>query len=140
MKKTLLLTFCLIYICCYSACLAAEEYKMSVSASGKNYAGADLEGHDFSGQDLRGADFSKADMDEVNFSGADLTGANFEGADIENSNFINANLTNANFSKQKGMALEINGAQYNANVYSVTVTKEQFNNIYKKKLLNSFFF
>ena len=40
------------------------------------------------------------------------------------------NLTNANFSKQKGMALEINGAQYNANVYSVTVTKEQFNHIY----------
>ena len=40
------------------------------------------------------------------------------------------NLTNANFSKQKGVALEINGAQYNTNVYSVTVTKEQFNNIY----------
>ena len=40
------------------------------------------------------------------------------------------NLINANFSKQKGMALEINGAQYNANVYSVTVTKEQFNHIY----------
>ena len=40
------------------------------------------------------------------------------------------NLANANFSKQTGMALEINGAQYNTNVYSVTITKEQFNNIY----------
>lgn len=39
-------------------------------------------------------------------------------------------LTNANFSKQKGTTLEINGAQYNTNLYSVTVTKEQFNNIY----------
>lgn len=40
------------------------------------------------------------------------------------------NLANANFSKQEGMALEINGTQYNANVYSITITKEQFNNIY----------
>lgn len=40
------------------------------------------------------------------------------------------NIANANFSKQTGMALEINGVQYNTNVYSVTITKEQFNNIY----------
>ena len=40
------------------------------------------------------------------------------------------NIVNANFSKQTGMVLEINGAQYNTNVYSVTITKEQFNNIY----------
>lgn len=40
------------------------------------------------------------------------------------------NLTNANFSKQTGIALEINGVQYNTNAYSVKITKEQFNNIY----------
>ena len=40
------------------------------------------------------------------------------------------NIANANFSKQKGMTLEINGVQYNTNVYSMTITKEQFNNIY----------
>ena len=39
------------------------------------------------------------------------------------------NIANANFSKQKGMTLEINGVQYNTNVYSMTITKEQFNNI-----------
>ena len=40
------------------------------------------------------------------------------------------NIVDATFSKQTGMALEINGTQYNTNVYSVTITKEQFNNIY----------
>ena len=40
------------------------------------------------------------------------------------------NLANATFSKQAGMAIEINGMQYNTNVYSITITKEQFNNIY----------
>ena len=40
------------------------------------------------------------------------------------------NIANATFSKQTGMALEINGTQYNTNVYSVTITKEQFNDIY----------
>lgn len=39
-------------------------------------------------------------------------------------------ITNANFSKQSGVALEIDGTQYTANAYSVTITKEQFNNIY----------
>ena len=40
------------------------------------------------------------------------------------------NIANATFSKQSGVAIEINGTQYNTNVYSVTITKEQFNNIY----------
>lgn len=40
------------------------------------------------------------------------------------------NIANATFSKQSGMLIEINGAQYNTNVYSITITKEQFNNIY----------
>ena len=40
------------------------------------------------------------------------------------------NIVDATFSKQTGMALEINGTQYNTNVYSITITKEQFNNIY----------
>ena len=39
-------------------------------------------------------------------------------------------LENANFSKQRGVTVEINGSQYNTNVYSITLTKEQFNNIY----------
>lgn len=39
-------------------------------------------------------------------------------------------ITNANFSKQSGVALEIDGTQYTANAYSVTITKEEFNNIY----------
>ena len=39
-------------------------------------------------------------------------------------------VANATFSKQAGMAIEINGTQYNTNVYSITITKEQFNNIY----------
>ena len=40
------------------------------------------------------------------------------------------NIANATFSKQSGVAIEINGTQYNTNVYSITITKEQFNNIY----------
>ena len=40
------------------------------------------------------------------------------------------NITNVSFSKQKGIALEINGTQYMTNAYSMTLTKEQFNNIY----------
>ena len=40
------------------------------------------------------------------------------------------NLANASYSKQTGIALEINGMQYTTNAYSVTITKEQFNNIY----------
>lgn len=40
------------------------------------------------------------------------------------------NIANATFSKQSGMVIEINGTQYNTNVYSITITKEQFNNIY----------
>ena len=40
------------------------------------------------------------------------------------------NIANATFSKQTGMVLEINGTQYNTNVYSITITKEQFNDIY----------
>ncbi len=39
-------------------------------------------------------------------------------------------LENANFSKQRGVTVEINGSQYNTNVYRITLTKEQFNNIY----------
>ena len=39
-------------------------------------------------------------------------------------------IANATFSKQSGMVIEINGTQYNTNVYSITITKEQFNNIY----------
>ena len=40
------------------------------------------------------------------------------------------NIASATFSKQTGMILEINGTQYDTNAYSVTITKEQFNNIY----------
>ena len=44
------------------------------------------------------------------------------------------NMTNATFSKQKGMQLEIDGVQYKTNAYSITITKEQFNNMYIKLL------
>lgn len=40
------------------------------------------------------------------------------------------NISTASYSKQKGVVLEINGTQYNTNVYTITITKEQFNNIY----------
>ena len=40
------------------------------------------------------------------------------------------NIASATFSKQTGMILEINGTQYDTNAYSMTITKEQFNNIY----------
>lgn len=40
------------------------------------------------------------------------------------------NIAHTTFSKQTGRVLEINGTQYNTNVYSVTITKEQFNDIY----------
>ena len=43
-------------------------------------------------------------------------------------------IANATFSKQTGMLVEINEVQYNTNVYSITITKEQFNNIYIKVL------
>ncbi len=45
-----------------------------------------------------------------------------------------ANLINATFSKQTGIGLKINGTQYNTNMYSVTITKEQFNYIYMQVL------
>ena len=38
------------------------------------------------------------------------------------------------YSKQSGIAIEIDGVQYNTNVYTITITKEQFNNIYIKIL------
>ena len=44
------------------------------------------------------------------------------------------NLVNANYSKQANVVIEINGVQYSTNVYTVTITKEQFNNIYIKIL------
>lgn len=44
------------------------------------------------------------------------------------------NIADANFSKQTGIVLEINGVQYNTNAYSITITKEQFNNIYVQVL------
>ncbi len=43
-------------------------------------------------------------------------------------------IANATFSKKTGMLVEINEVQYNTNVYSITITKEQFNNIYIKVL------
>ncbi len=44
------------------------------------------------------------------------------------------NVSTVNYSKQKGVALEINGTQYNTNAYTITITKEQFNNIYIQTL------
>ena len=46
------------------------------------------------------------------------------------------NIINANFSKQTDVLIEINGVQYNTNVYSITITKEQFNKIYMQILEN----
>lgn len=46
------------------------------------------------------------------------------------------NVINANFSKQTDVLIEINGVQYNTNVYSITITKEQFNKIYMQILEN----
>lgn len=45
-------------------------------------------------------------------------------------NIVINNLASSNFSKKSGLILEINGKQYNTNMYSVTLTKEKFNNIY----------
>ena len=49
---------------------------------------------------------------------------------------IMAYLENANFSRRKGVPVEINEIQYDVNIYSVTLTKEQFNNIYVEILKN----
>lgn len=49
---------------------------------------------------------------------------------------ILGNVINANFSRQTDVLIEINGVQYNTNVYSITITKEQFNNIYMQILEN----
>ena len=46
------------------------------------------------------------------------------------------NIINANFLKQTDVLIEINGVQYNTNVYSITITKEQFNKIYMQILEN----
>lgn len=45
-------------------------------------------------------------------------------------NIVINNLASSKFSKKSGLILEINGKQYNTNMYSVTLTKEKFNNIY----------
>lgn len=47
---------------------------------------------------------------------------------------IMSNMSNAKYAKQKDIVLKIRGERYNTNAYSVTVTKEQFNNIYIKIL------
>lgn len=47
---------------------------------------------------------------------------------------IMSNMTNVKYSKQKDIVLKIRGERYNTNAYSVTLTKEQFNNIYIKIL------
>lgn len=49
-------------------------------------------------------------------------------------NIIITNISNASYSKQKDVGLEINGESYQTNAYSITMTKEQFNNIYMKVL------
>lgn len=43
---------------------------------------------------------------------------------------IGEQIQTARFSKKTGIILEINGVQYDTNVYTLTLTKEQFNNIY----------
>lgn len=45
-------------------------------------------------------------------------------------NIVISNVSSSNFSKKSGLILEINGKQYNTNMYSMTITKEKFNNIY----------
>lgn len=45
-------------------------------------------------------------------------------------NIVLTNITNFTFSKQAGVVLEINGTSYTTNAYSVSMTKEQYNNIY----------
>lgn len=45
-------------------------------------------------------------------------------------------IDSATYSKQANMNLEIQGQNYNTNAYTVTITKEQFNNMYIKLLEN----
>ncbi len=45
-------------------------------------------------------------------------------------NILLSNITNFTFSKQTGVVLEINGTSYTTNAYSVSMTKEQYNDIY----------
>ncbi len=49
-------------------------------------------------------------------------------------NIIIENISNASYSKQSDVVLEINEEKYNTDAYSLTITKEQFNNIYIKIL------
>ena len=43
---------------------------------------------------------------------------------------ITSNISISNYSKKSGVVLEINGSQYTTNQYSITITKEKFNDIY----------
>ena len=47
---------------------------------------------------------------------------------------LNSNVSKDNFSKQKNQTIEMNGKSIKVNSYSVTLTKEQLNNIYIKML------
>ena len=42
---------------------------------------------------------------------------------------ITSNISISNYSKKSGVVLEINGSQYTTNQYSITITKEKFNDI-----------
>ena len=49
-------------------------------------------------------------------------------------NVIKNNISNATYSKKKGVTLEIDGKRYDTNSYSMTITKEKFNDVYIKVL------
>lgn len=49
-------------------------------------------------------------------------------------NIIKNNISNATYSKKKGVTLEIDGKRYDTNSYSMTITKEKFNDVYIKVL------
>lgn len=49
-------------------------------------------------------------------------------------NLINQNVSESNFSKQKNQTIQMDGKAINANAYTLTLTKEQMNNIYLKIL------
>lgn len=49
-------------------------------------------------------------------------------------NIIKNNISNATYSRKKGVTLEIDGKRYDTNSYSMTITKEKFNDVYIKVL------
>ena len=79
--------------------------------------------------------------DSIDFNNDILQDIKFSNEDIESlinkyASIITQNIGETNFQRQKNQIVEINGQNYLANAYILSLTKEQLNNVYINILEN----